>query len=191
MTLPLWLQVITLVVPAAVAVWSSISASASARRAQQAEADAARLRALEERTAQKKYELYQPFLGLLNDLLTPSRNASATKQVENVMVNFQGFVTLWGSDEVVETFFRWRTSASLDPPTMVSMRLMSDLLIAIRKDVAWPDTKVPGVHIIGMRINDLPDHPEMKEALSLPLDEFLATQDWTPPFEVPSHNVAR
>jgi hypothetical protein len=191
MTLPLWLQILTLAAPAAVAVFSAVWASRSAYRAQQAESDAARLRALEERTAQKKYELYQPFVGLLNDLLTPSRNAMATAASEDVIVNFQGFVTMWGSDEVVEMFFRWRSSAATDPPAMVAMRLMSDLLLAIRRDVAWPDTKVPGAHIIGMRINDLPDHPEMTDALSLPLDEFLATQDWTPPFEVPSHNVAR
>lgn len=191
MTLPLWLQIITLVVPAAVAVWSGISASASARRAQQAEADAARLRALEERTAQKKFELYQPFLTVVNDLLTPTRNAAATARMEDVIADFQGFVTVWGSDEVVETFYRWRVSANVNPPNLVAMRLMADLLVAVRRDVAWPDTSVPTLHMIGHRINDIQDHPEMVDAMSLPLSDFLATQDWTPPFELPSSKSAR
>lgn len=191
MTLPLWLQIVALAIPVLIAVFSAVWASRSAFRAQQAESDAARLRALEERTAQKKYELYQPFVSLLNDLLTPSRKEAASAGVENVMVNFQGFVTMWGSDEVVATFFRWRTAASADPPAMVTMRLMADLLIAIRKDVAWPDTKAPGLHIVGMRINDLPEHPEMVQALMLPWDKFLATQDWTPPFEVPTQSDKR
>lgn len=191
MTLPLWLQVVALAVPVLIAVFSAVWASRSAVRAQQAESDAARLRALEERTAQKKYDLYQPFLTVVNDLLTPTRNAAATARMEDVIVDFQGFVTVWGSDEVVETFYRWRVSAGLNPPNLVAMRLMADLLVAVRRDIAWPDTNVPTLHMIGHRINDIQDHPEMLDAMSLPLGQFLATQDWTPPFEVPSHNVAR
>ncbi|MCM3521286.1 hypothetical protein [Curtobacterium sp. P97] len=191
MTLPLWLQIVTLAVPVAVAVISSILASRAAGRAQHAEAEAARLRALEERTAQKKFELYQPFLTTLNDLLTPNRSAAALAGMEDVITNFQGFVTVWGSDEVIETFYRWRTSANLNPPNLVTMRLMADLLVAVRRDIAWPDTKVPTLYMIGHRIKDIHEHPEMVKAMTLPLDQFLASQDWTPPFTVPTGTAGR
>ncbi|MCE0458451.1 hypothetical protein [Curtobacterium flaccumfaciens] len=191
MTLPLWLQIVALAVPVLIAVFSAVWASRSAYRAQQAEADAARLRALEERTAQKKYDLYEPFITALNNLLVPKRSQQALQGADDIMADFGGFVTVWGSDEVIEVFYRWRSAAPTTPPALVTMRLTADLLVAIRKDIAWPDTKVTNLHMIGHRINDLPEHPEMVAALSLPLGEFLATQDWTPPFEVPSHNVAR
>jgi hypothetical protein len=185
MTLPLWLQIIALVVPAAVAIFSAVWATRSAKRAQQAEHESARLRALEDRVAEKKYALYQPFLQTLSDILTPSRKDAAMAGMEDVIVDFSAFVTVWGSDEVVENFYRWRVSANSSPPPMVTMRLMADLLIAVRKDIAWPDTRAPMLHMIGHRINDITDHPEMVEALTLPWDKFLQTQDWQPPFDVP------
>lgn len=185
MTLPLWLQIVALVVPAAVAIFSALWASKSASRAQQAEHESSRLRALEDRVAEKKYALYQPFLQTLGDMLTPSRNAAATAGLEDVLADFQTFVTVWGSDDAVETFYRYRIAANNSPPNLVIMRLMADFLVAVRRDIAWPDTRIPALYTIGLRINDLAEHPEMVAALSLPLDDFLATQDWEPPFEVP------
>ncbi|MEZ2370569.1 hypothetical protein [Arthrobacter sp. RCC_34] len=184
MTLTLWLQIAALAVPAAVAIFSAIWASRSARRAQHSEQDSARLRALEDRVAQKKYELYLPFLQTLGDMLTPSRNAAATKRLEDTMADFQTFVTVWGSDEVVETFYRYRTSANTSPPPLIVMRLMADFLVAVRRDVAWPDTSILNLHVIGMRINDLPEHPEMVEALSMPLSELFERENWSAPFDL-------
>lgn len=186
MTLPLWLQIVSLVIPAAVAIFSALWASNSARRAQRAEHESARLRALEDRVAQKKYELYQPFLQAVGDMLTPSRKVAATEKADDVMADFQTFVTIWGSDEVVEAFYRYRTAANSSPPTLVVMRLMADFLVAVRRDVAWPDTHIPNLYTIGMRINDLSEHPEMTEALAMPLSELFAREKWSAPFDLPS-----
>lgn len=82
MTLPVWLQVLALGIPVAVSVFSAVWATRSARRAQTAEHEAQRLRALEDRIAQKKYELYQPFLQGLGDMLTPSRRDAAAARLE-------------------------------------------------------------------------------------------------------------
>lgn len=190
MTLPLWLQLVALTVPAAVAIFSAIWASRSARRAQQAEHESARLRALEDRVAQKKYDLYQPLLQHLGDLLTPSRSAAATKKTEDVIADFQTFVTVWGSDEVVETFYRYRASANVPRPNVIVMRLVADFLIAVRKDVAWPETQIPNLYAIAMRINDLHEHPEMTEALAMPLTELFKKHEWTPPFNLPADGRA-
>ena len=112
MTLPLWLQVASLLVTVVLA----ISAGRSARKAQAAEHEAAKLRALEERVAERKYELYQPFVQTLTDLLTPSRSEEAQKRMEDAMIDFQGFVTLWASDEVNDMFSRYRVAGSTNPP---------------------------------------------------------------------------
>lgn len=184
MNLPVWLQITALAVPAVISVFSAVWATRSARRAQQAEHEAQRLRALEDRVAQKKYELYQPFLQTLGDVLTPARNKAAMARLEDVIADFQAFITVWGSDEAVRTFYRYRVSANSSPPTLVIMRLMADFLLAVRKDVAWPDTSISGLHVIGMRINDLAEHPEMKDALATPLETLFKSEGWTPPFDL-------
>ncbi|MFD8768165.1 hypothetical protein [Microbacterium oxydans] len=135
--------------------------------------------------AEKKYELYLPFLKTLGDMLTPSRSAAGQSQLEDALADFQTYVTTWGSDEVVEAFYRYRVSAASEPPAMVNFRLMSDFLLEVRRDIAWPDTKLTGLHVIGMRINDLADHPELAHALTVPLDQLFKEQEWTPPFELP------
>ena len=100
----------------------------------------------------------------------------------DVMADFQPLVTLWGSDEVNEAFFRFRASASTDPPAKVIMRLVADFLLAIRRDVASPETTLDGLHTVGTRINDLNDDPEIVKALTLPLDNVFAMTGWKPTF---------
>ncbi|KDP89659.1 hypothetical protein W824_15935 [Clavibacter cf. michiganensis LMG 26808] len=100
------------------------------------------------------------------------------------MADFQTFVTIWGSDDVVDKFFRYRTAAPTSPPTAVIMRLMADFLLAVRRDIAWPDTSITGLHVIGMRINDLAEHPEMSAALSVPIKSLFESEGWTPPFDI-------
>ncbi|REC97277.1 hypothetical protein DEU35_3042 [Microbacterium sp. AG157] len=134
--------------------------------------------------AERKYELYQPFLQTLGDMLTPFRNDAATERLEDVMADFSSFVAIWGSDEAVETFYRFRVASASSPPTLITMRLMADFLIAVRRDIAWPATEITGLHVIGMRINDLPEHPEMKRALEQPLAELCRAEGWTPPFDL-------
>lgn len=182
MTIPLWLQVASLLVTVALAV----SAGRSARRAQSAEHEAARLRALEERVAERKYDLYQPFLKSLGDTLTPSRKEQAVKGQEDAMADFQSFVTVWGSDEVVEKFYRFRVASAANPPSLVFMRLMSDFLLAVRRDIAWPSTELDGMHMIAMRINDIDEQPDMQRALTMPLAELFIWKKWTPNFEIRS-----
>lgn len=186
MNLPLWLQLLTSALPVAISIFSAVWATRSAHRAQQAEHEAARLRALEDRVAQKKYELYQPFIQTLGDVLTPARNQAAMARLQDVMADFQSFITVWGSDEAVETFYRYRIAAPTSPPTPVAIRLMADFLLAVRRDVAWPDTNITGLHVIGMRINDMADHPEMEEALTLPLAALFEMHKWKAPFEIPA-----
>ncbi|CAH0158924.1 hypothetical protein SRABI98_00973 [Microbacterium sp. Bi98] len=184
-----WGQILAVGIPALVSVISAVWATRSARRAQTAEHEAQRLRALEDRVAQKKYDLYLPFLQTLGDLLTPSRKAEAEPKLESAMADFQTMVTAWGSDDVVEAFYRYRVSSSANPPPMVTIRLMSDLLLEIRRDIASPDTKLDGMHMIAMRINGISE--ELTRALKVPLEQLFREQEWTPPFELRSVTGSR
>lgn len=180
---PLWLQVTAVAVPALVSIASAIWASRSANRARRAERDAVRLLALEERTASKKYELYEPFVAHLGDLLTPARKKAAETRSEEVMANFQTSVMMWGSDEAVSAFSRFRRASAANPPAHITMRLVADLLIAIRRDIAVPDSRTTGIEILGSRINDLTKESAIARALQAPFNEVCQEHGWEPPFE--------
>jgi hypothetical protein len=182
-SLPLWVQLVALGIPVLVAIFSAVWATRAAKRAQTAEHEAQRLRDLEERVAQRKYDLYQPFVQAMGDTLTPSRSEAALAGFEDVIADFQTFVTIWASDEVVDAFLRYRLSANNPPPAAIMMRLVADLLLAIRRDVAHPDSKLTGIHTIGMRLNDIADHPELTDAMRVPLRQLFAEHAWEPPLK--------
>lgn len=172
--------VLTIVVNVALALWSA----RSARISQATQTESQRLLAIEDRTADKKLETYMPFLKTLGDMLTPNRNKQASKEMENVLLDFQTAVIVWGSDQVIEAFARYRILASHNPPALITMRLVADLQLAMRRDLAWPDTKVELGLIIGMRINDLDEHSEILHAMKMPLEELYEQEGWKPPLIV-------
>ena len=194
---PIWLAIVIAVIPAAAAIIAAVLASRSASQARSAESearkaeeqarlsdrDANRLQALEERIASRKREVYEPFVKALGDMLVPARSEDALGKAQDTIADFQNTVVIWGSDDVVEAFYRFRRASGTTPPPMIIMRLASDLLIAIRRDVAAPDTKMDALRIMGMRINDLDVGGPMEQAFTLPFDELAKREEWTPPWE--------
>jgi hypothetical protein len=179
-TLPLWIQILTIALPAVVSVFAAVWAARSAGRARAAEHEAARLRALEERIAQKKFELYQPMLEALGGMMTPGRTEVALAGAGDIMSDFQTFVSVWGSDDAVRAFYRFRTASSTNPPPMIIIRLVSDFIIEARRDLAWPSTTLTGREVMGMRINEY--SPELEEALTLPFDALASKYAWRAPW---------
>lgn len=168
------------------ALWSA----RSARRSQLSQSEAQRILAIEDRTAEKKRETYMPFLQGLGDMLSQNKDTTEkernelSSRNEKMMRDFQTSVIVWGSDEVVETFARYRILASHNPPSVIAIRLVVDLEIAMRKDLAWPSTEVDPALIIGMRLNDLDKHPEIMEYMRITLDELYEKCEWEPPVDV-------
>lgn len=181
---PFALQIITIGVPAAASLLAALWAARSANRARQAESEAARLRQLEERLAEKKFALYEPILTALGELFTPGRSVAGTKRMENELPKFMTFVAMWGSDEAVETFFRYRQAAGSDPqpPHQITLRLVSDFLIAVRHDLSGDQSRITGLEAMGMRITDLYSDPDGVDTFSLPLDALARKHGWTPPW---------
>ncbi|MDN5812370.1 MAG: hypothetical protein L0H40_04930 [Micrococcaceae bacterium] len=187
MTANLWTQIVIVSIPAIASIIAAVRAAKAAGAAQGAQDEAARIRALEERVAGHKYDAYKPMLQTLGDMLTPGRGEKAAKTMEQVLPNFLTYISIWGSDEAVTAFFRYRLSASTgqQPPSVITIRLVADFITAARRDLAWPESQITGLESIGMRINDLHEHPEMIEAFSLNFDELAAKHNWTPPWKTP------
>lgn len=87
MTIPPWVQIVS--IPAVASVLAAVLAGRFARKARMAESQAARLLALEERTARRKDEVYQPMIEALGDLLYPGRMQQALGRTRDVMGNFR------------------------------------------------------------------------------------------------------
>ncbi|MGM7699428.1 hypothetical protein [Microbacterium sp. A84] len=176
------LQALGIGIPAVVSVVSAIVAARYASRARLAEQQAARLLALEERTAGRKREVYEPFVETLGAILVPSQRDATMAKMEKVMIEFQTFVMIWGSDQVVEAFYRFRRASNHEPPARIIVRLVADLLIAIRKDIAWPNTQVTALQTLGSRITDLEPGGELEQAFTLPFEELARKESWTIPW---------
>lgn len=177
------LQILGIGIPALISIVSAILAGRYASRAQLAEYQTARLLALEERTAERKREVYDPFIETLGALLMPSQRDETMAKMEDVMVEFQTFVMIWGSDEVVEAFYRFRRASNHEPPAKIIIRLVADLFIAIRRDIAWPNTQVTALQIFGSRISDLEPGGELEQAFTLPFEELARREGWSIPWQ--------
>lgn len=178
----LWLQVVTIGIPAVASIVAAGLAARFASRARLAEGKAARSLALDERTAAKRADVYMPFVIVLGDILTPARRQAALASMEPVVADFHNFVSVWGSDDVVEAFYKFRRGSSTSPPAAITMRLTAELLLAIRRDLAWPDSTVTALEVMGSRITDLEPGGELETAFTLPFDELAHRESWSPPW---------
>lgn len=179
---PLWLQIVAIGLPAAASVVAAVVASRYAARARLAEGRAARLLALEERTSARRADVYLPFVKTLGDLLTPARRDLAVATMEDVMADFHNFVTVWGSDDVVASFYRFRRGSTTSPPPAIMMRLTADLLLAIRRDLAWPDSSTSALEIMGSRITDLEPGGDLESAFTMPFEALVKREKWAAPW---------
>jgi ABC-type sugar transport system substrate-binding protein len=178
----LWVSIVTIGVPAVASIIAAVTAGRYASKARLAEGKAARLHALEERTAQLRREMYEPVIETLGDLMGQQTRAQAMTTMESVIVKFQNFVVVWGSDEVVTAFYRFRRASALNPPAAITIRLTAELLLAMRRDLAWPDSKITSLEVMGSRISDLQKGSELEGAFTLPFDKLAAREGWTLPW---------
>ena len=179
-------------VTAAISAGAALYAAASAARARASEAEASRLRELEQRLSAKKIEIYERILKTLGDMLVPEemrnsqagrgRSPSKTDPLTTSLFEFMNRVIVYGSDEVLQAFSRFRLASGSNPPPLVTMRLVTDFMLAIRRDLDGGQTKVTGVELIGMRINDFYSEVGLVEALTEPFEAVCRRHSWSPPW---------
>jgi hypothetical protein len=183
-------SLVVLAVAAIAAVGSiiaAISASRSAKSVQKNEADAQRIRDLENRLSGQKYATYKPMIDLLGSMLSQdeaSRAALADAGANVPMFReFATWISIYGSDEALSAWHNFTKGTASNPPLMIKIRLLGDFLLAARKDIGYPDSQITTPELIAMRINDFYDQEETyKQALTLPFDEACKLAEWQPPW---------
>jgi hypothetical protein len=172
-------------------------ASRSARAARQGELEAARIRDLENRISERKYEVYKPMLDyighIFNQQSEESRAAIADKvAVNKVFVEFARWIGIYGSDEVLTAYHHLMQGMSYGAPPVVLNRLMADFLLAARRDIGNSNSKAQQdeLLIVTFRVNDFYNEGDLVgKVMRLPLKKALKKAGWTPPWS--SMNAGR
>jgi hypothetical protein len=93
-------------VPALASITAAILAARSARASRTAEIEAARLRDLEGRLAERKYDMYRPMIELLRRMISTSKTGPKVSERESIgkLSEFSAWISMFGSDEAVSAF---------------------------------------------------------------------------------------
>jgi hypothetical protein len=165
-------------------------ATRSARAARQGELEAGRLRDLENRISERKYELYKPMLDYIGHLFSQqneeSRNAVADQDAVNkVFLDFSRWIVIYGSDEALAAYHNLMQSLNYAAPPLVLNRLMTDFLLAARRDIGNSGSKARQAELftVAFRINDFYSQGDLAgEIMELPLKKALKKAGWSPPW---------
>lgn len=170
---PLWVALI----PAALAGFFAYRTKRSEIRAQ------SRIEA-ERRIAASRGETFEPLverIGEMWDLIGKGEELSEEwmeKEFNPTVLTFLRWVQIYGSDEAVWSAHRLMLAIYHDPPPNVLIRLLADVVLAARRDLANPETKVTFLDIMGLRITDIYEHPWATQSL----EELFRAEKWIPPW---------
>lgn len=171
-------------VPAVASIGAAILAARSARASRAAELDAERIRDLEDRLAERKYDVYKPMIEMLRKMLDSKGDpAKAGRQAAMVaqLSEFAAWVSIFGSDEALRAFHNFMQGAFAEAPPTVLIRLYADFVIAARHDMGDTASTVTPTEILGLRINDLYSS-DMVKSTSLPFVDLCEEVGWQAPW---------
>jgi hypothetical protein len=151
--LPNWLRLAIQIGGVFVTGFSAVWATYSARKAKASEAEAARLRNLEERNASRKFETYEPMIQLLRDMFVDSDVMDEETTLEKLH-NFAAWNAIYGSDAAVLAFRNLMAAAFTSPPPQIYLRLYAEFILAIRSDLGHPNSAITADDVLGSRITD-------------------------------------
>lgn len=155
-TTPLWAVFAVASLPALVAVVAAVVASRSAKHARVAEGEAERVRLLEKRVADRKYEVYKPIVTLLGDMLDPQKSGKMDQaKTLAALRDFTRWVGVFGSDEAARAFRNFMQGTYNAAPAPILMRLYADFQLAARRDMGDASTTIQGHELLAIRVNDL------------------------------------
>ena len=182
-----WLTILVAVIPAIAAVVAAVVAARSARAVKRAEAETERIRDLENRISERKYETYKPMLEMLSNVFSQaktSREALADADANtDKFVNFSTWITVFGSDEALVAYHNLTKSFHYSPPIQITLRLVADFILAARKDIGYPDTDITRAQLVALRLNDFYEQGELLEQImTLPLEQACKLAGWPIPW---------
>jgi hypothetical protein len=170
----------------AVAAVSAVSAITAAVVATVLAAQAQKVKELETRIADRKGKLYEEIIKTLRPLLTPEEisEPSDSERVIAELKEHSTWIALYGSEDVVTAYHNIVSGAFSDPPPplVIIFRFYADLVIAVRRDLGYQDTKVTPDQVLDARSFNLYIEG-LWPALNLPLQQLYKTSNWAPPWK--------
>lgn len=124
-----------------------------------------RKKAIEQEIREKKIPIYSEFVEFLFKLFLGEKASGQQmkeKDMEKFFMTFTQKIIVWGSDEVVSKYSRYRRLLinynPNDDKTFGAMFELENLLLSIRKDIGHKSKKVNKGDLLGLFINDVDKH---------------------------------
>lgn len=181
---PLWVTLLAAGIPALGAVIAAIVAARSARRAREAQLSSEAERDLRRQLAGVKGEIYEPIIEFFRKMMDGVKsghkvNPSDQKTLDTLS-KFAAWLAIYGSDGAITSFHKFMQASFHGSPPEILMYYYGSFLVATRKDLGYPATRIGVVDVMGLRITDA--WTMWGGAMGLPEPEFLAGFDWVPPW---------
>lgn len=174
-------------IPVVVAVVSALLAGWFAARTKRSELRSQRLLELERQSAATKAEVFQPVVEVIGEMWQRTSQGEVSQDwfEEHMLPRFANFMTwapIYGADETVWAYHRYQQGVYADAPILVSLRHLLDLVLALRRELGHPDTKVNAIDLMGFRVTDIYENGVGQPWARLPLNKLYEAEQWTPPW---------
>lgn len=104
----------------------------------------------------KKYNVYikiiELFYGTFENTLKNKKHNP--QEIEKKMIEIVKEITIYGSDDVMKKFSYWKANTGDSQHPTVALKNYLSIIIALRKDMGHPNTKVNYDDILGMIVAD-------------------------------------
>jgi hypothetical protein len=180
-----WLGAVVALAGALGAMGAAWIAARSANRSKAAELQAQRILESEKRLSASRQEVYQPMLEFLRSVLDSATSEKETAldmaQARETLSRFWMWVQVYGSDDMVRAAHKFAQALYTSPPPPIMVRYLNEFVLAVRKDLGEPETRIGLIELAGLRITDIYE-PEYQEALTMPEEELWGRENWTAPW---------
>lgn len=105
---------------------------------------------------EKKIPVYEELIQFVFNIIRATKENKSLSEEETTefMFTFTERIVIWGSDEVVDAFYRFRNSNNVDGG-QGAILCIEDMLLAIRKDLGHRNKSLSRGKILGLFINDI------------------------------------
>lgn len=164
----------------AVSIASAGLAGWQARKARLSEQEAERLRFAEERVSEHKYEIYKPMLTMFGRML---RGVPFPDGWEQDLDDFNTWLLMFGSDDAISSWGQLMQATYAHAPAEIIVRMYVQFMLAARRDMGDPGTRLGNLDALAPRISDLYENRGYYAAVALPLERLYNKHNWMPPWE--------
>jgi hypothetical protein len=112
----------------------------------------------------KKIPIYEEIIKFIFRITFAEKKGEkplSEKEVIEKMVKFTQDLVIWGSDEVIDSFFQFRNAGvemEDNKPSFEIMFRVEDLLLSIRKDLGHKNKNMKKGKILGLFVNDIQNY---------------------------------